>query len=171
MKPYFVPNIDDLILFTNLHGHWEVDTNRFLNKRRIRRSMANFNDIQPGKISMSHPWSCHYWKKTYLCATCCAHSKWRRKKVIFWWLSWVISTNATCPFNMLTNSLVSAIQLHGTFHIECSRICYISRDSNEHGPFLVQDDSIVLWMSWTIMSFSQSCSRPLLECVVDVLDH
>lgn len=97
MKPYFVPNIDDLILFTNLHGHWEVDTNRFLDKRRIRRSMANFNDIQPGKISMSHPWSCHYWKKTYLCATCCVHSKWRRKKVSFWWLSWVISTNATCP--------------------------------------------------------------------------
>ena len=63
-------------------------------------------------------------------------------------------------FNMLTNSLVSAIQLHGTLHIECSRICYISRDSNEHGPFLVQDDSIVLWMSWAIC-----------ECAVDVLDH
>ena len=50
---------------------------------------------------------------------------------------------SSMSLNRLTNSSVSAIQLHGTFHLERSRICRIARDSDEHEPFLIRGDSIV----------------------------
>jgi hypothetical protein len=50
---------------------------------------------------------------------------------------------SSMSLNRPTNSSISAIQLHGTFDLERSRICRIARDSNEHDPFFIRSDSIV----------------------------